>query len=312
VDQFSSAAPAKQPQAGAATRSRNLKDLPADKTQLSTPSAGALARDNLDDARALDRIATKANIANGAPAEQRKEQAQVNSSMAAGPVPAPPPPPAEVARPLAQARANAAGQAGPAATEMSGSVSQSVTVTEAAPEVPRSTSQSVTVTGAAPAVETTTSSLGELVNQQKVTDLPMNGRDYTDLALLKAKADNSILVKSPSGKILWNAGMGGRIERSTDSGKKWSVQTSPVHEDWLAGAALSDAVCWLVGRNGAIVQTTNGKSWKRIVSPTQAAVSGKLPDWIEVTASSAQAATITARDQRRFTTQDGGKTWQLQ
>jgi hypothetical protein len=45
-------------------------------------------------------------------------------------------------------------------------------------------SQEVTVTGEAPIVNTTTSSLGSLVNDQRVSDLPLNGRNYLDLTLL--------------------------------------------------------------------------------------------------------------------------------
>jgi hypothetical protein len=45
-------------------------------------------------------------------------------------------------------------------------------------------SQEVTVTGEAPIVNTTTSSLGTLVNDQRVADLPLNGRNYLDLTLL--------------------------------------------------------------------------------------------------------------------------------
>jgi Carboxypeptidase regulatory-like domain/TonB dependent receptor-like, beta-barrel len=46
------------------------------------------------------------------------------------------------------------------------------------------TSQEITVTGEAPIVNTTTSSLGTLVNDQRVSDLPLNGRNYLDLTLL--------------------------------------------------------------------------------------------------------------------------------
>jgi hypothetical protein len=324
VDQFSSAAPVNKSVPDAATRSTNLKDQSADKSEPAASSMAGLTRNSLDDTRATDKPAPRAKAAESAPADQKKERAEVNRAVAAAPAPAPPPPPPPASLPsqLAQAQANAAGPAAPAAPEAVGSLSQSVTVsgggptvnttTGAAPEVPRSTSQTVMVTGAAPLVDTTNGALGGLVNEQKTSDLPLNGRDYTDLASLNANAENSVLIKSPSGKILWNAGKGGRIERSTDAGKTWRAQTSPLRDDWLAGAAESDTVCWLAGRNGAIAQTTNGKRWKRITSPTQAAVSGKLPDWIDVRASSAQAATITASDQRRFATQDGGKTWQSQ
>ena len=46
-------------------------------------------------------------------------------------------------------------------------------------------SERVTVTGEAPLVETTTAQLSALVEQQKIEDLPLNGRSYTQLALLQ-------------------------------------------------------------------------------------------------------------------------------
>ena len=49
-----------------------------------------------------------------------------------------------------------------------------------------STSQSVQVTGEAPQVETTNATLGGLVNEQSVADLPLNGRNWGDLTLLQA------------------------------------------------------------------------------------------------------------------------------
>ncbi len=48
-----------------------------------------------------------------------------------------------------------------------------------------SVTQSVTVEAGAPLVETTASSLGSLVNDQKITELPLNGRNYLDLSLLQ-------------------------------------------------------------------------------------------------------------------------------
>jgi hypothetical protein len=47
------------------------------------------------------------------------------------------------------------------------------------------TSQTVTVTTETPLVNTTSGSLGGLVNEQNVADLPLNGRNYIDLALLQ-------------------------------------------------------------------------------------------------------------------------------
>ena len=46
-------------------------------------------------------------------------------------------------------------------------------------------SQTVAVTAEAPLVSTTTSSLGGLVDDQRIVDLPLNGRNYVDLTLLQ-------------------------------------------------------------------------------------------------------------------------------
>src|SRR6266853_510023 len=48
-----------------------------------------------------------------------------------------------------------------------------------------SSAQEVTVTGEAPLVSTTTSSLGGLVDEQRISELPLNGRNYNDLTLLQ-------------------------------------------------------------------------------------------------------------------------------
>ena len=48
-----------------------------------------------------------------------------------------------------------------------------------------STTQTVTVEGGAPLVETSSSALGGLVNEQKMSELPLNGRNYVDLSLMQ-------------------------------------------------------------------------------------------------------------------------------
>ena len=47
------------------------------------------------------------------------------------------------------------------------------------------TAQTVVITGEAPVVDTTSSTLGGVVNEQKLQDLPLNGRNYLDLASLQ-------------------------------------------------------------------------------------------------------------------------------
>jgi outer membrane receptor protein involved in Fe transport len=48
-----------------------------------------------------------------------------------------------------------------------------------------SVAETVTVLAEAPLVETTSGSLGGLVNEQKISDLPLNGRNFNDLVLLQ-------------------------------------------------------------------------------------------------------------------------------
>jgi hypothetical protein len=48
-----------------------------------------------------------------------------------------------------------------------------------------STVQSVVVNAEAPQVNVTSSTVGSLINEQKVQDLPLNGRNFTDLALMQ-------------------------------------------------------------------------------------------------------------------------------
>jgi hypothetical protein len=145
-------------------------------------------------------------------------------------------------------------------------------------------------------------------------DMPLNGRSTNALSLAKnAATAGGLQIQSSSGKVLWRAGSGGKIEHSLDAGRTWVVQTSPSPQDWLAGAAASDAVCWLVGRNGSIARTTDGERWLPIAPPAAAdGPSGHFPDWTGVAANSALAATITSGDNRRYVTVDGGHTWRLQ
>jgi hypothetical protein len=173
-------------------------------------------------------------------------------------------------------------------------------------DAPLRDKQQGTVQGQAPAASSSRVTGAVSAEMQKS---PRNEQTFD---VMRAAQPNSALLKTPSSSTLWRAGKSGTIERSTDAGKTWSPQASPSQEDWLAGAAASDTVCWLVGRNGAIARTTDGTRWERVAPPSQAAaaVGNKSQDWVSITASDVQSATITAGDGRRFATQNGGKTWQ--
>ena len=53
---------------------------------------------------------------------------------------------------------------------------------------PGTLTESIEVTGAVPLVETTTSSLGQVIDNKKINDLPLNGRNVWALGLLSGNA----------------------------------------------------------------------------------------------------------------------------
>jgi hypothetical protein len=99
---------------------------------------------------------------------------------------------------------------------------------------------------------------------------------------------------------------GRSIQRSMDAGKSWQTQNVPVPADPIAGAAPGPSVCWIVGRQGLVLLTTDGATWRRIEFPDPRV------DLVGVSASDALTATITAADGKRYGTVDGGRIWTLQ
>jgi hypothetical protein len=137
---------------------------------------------------------------------------------------------------------------------------------------------------------------GNLVAQGAI-----NGR--SGLALMATDQSNWVLVPVAGTKTLWRIGPAGAIERSIDLGLTWQGQFADEKVSLLAGWAPSGQVCWVVGRRGTVLRTTDGQHWEKVTSP--AAV-----DLISVTAKNAQKATVTAADQRKFKTTDGGQSWE--
>jgi hypothetical protein len=304
------AAPAELDQLSRVEPLRDQKALPAPPPDrpAKTPSLGGArgvpAEPRAESGNELKKVSPSGGLAGGALQREEKLGTSTEEVEVLPPNnPASPPPPqqakaaagASALAPSPQARAKA-DAAAPSATE-----------------VPQSTSQSVMVTEAAPQVETTNGNLSGTTPQQPSANLPLNGRPLATFGAARQVRGYSALLKSPSGSTFWRAGKGGLIERSVDAGKTWTPQISLSKEDWLAGAAVSDTVCWVAGRNGAIARTADGERWDRVAPPAQAAAAaGKLPDLTGVTAIDALNVIVTAGDGRRFATQDGGKTWQAQ
>ena len=111
-----------------------------------------------------------------------------------------------------------------------------------------------------------------------------------------------IEIVSPDASIRWRIGPAGVAEYSEDAGAKWEATPTGVGTDLMAGASPSGDVCWVVGRAGTVLLTTDGRQWQRLMFPVAV-------DLAAIQATDARTATVTAMDGRRFTTVDGGTTW---
>ena len=119
---------------------------------------------------------------------------------------------------------------------------------------------------------------------------------------LAAEASRSFTLIARTGDARWRVS-GSRVERSTDGGETWTNAALPGTFTLAAGAAVSPTTCWLVGRSGVVLVTTDGTTWRRVAFVESV-------DLIGVVASDAAFATVEAADGRRFLTRDGGQTWE--
>lgn len=110
------------------------------------------------------------------------------------------------------------------------------------------------------------------------------------------------IVVAPGTAVRWRLDSGGRISRSHDSGVTWELLAYRAPSDIFALSAPTPTTCWLAGRAGLVVLTLDGERWERRPFP-------EAVDLIAIEARDGRHATVTARDGRRFATEDGGATW---
>jgi hypothetical protein len=113
-------------------------------------------------------------------------------------------------------------------------------------------------------------------------------------------ADKNELV-SPDPLVRWQV-RGAILEKSTDAGKTWRPVKTGVTTALTSGAALSATTCWVVGRAGVVLLTTDGQTWRRLVFP-------ETTDLSAIRATDARTATVTTVEGREYTTSDAGATW---
>jgi hypothetical protein len=125
-------------------------------------------------------------------------------------------------------------------------------------------------------------------------------------SLAKAKSAQEtyteIVISTPDPDVFYRIATGGYVEISEDGGVTWQRQLLNPSAEFTAGSAPEPRICWLVGRSGIVFLTEDGKNWRKLPSPTP-------EDLVVVVAKSASAATVTANDSRKWTTDNAGENW---
>jgi hypothetical protein len=112
---------------------------------------------------------------------------------------------------------------------------------------PASVSTTVTVAGQAVAVETANPSLGQVITSQEVSQLPLNGRDFVQLATLTAGATaetnpNSFFTSAASSEVAargsFSLSVGGSRPNSTD----WLLDGVDNNELTAGGIAIFSSI----------------------------------------------------------------------
>jgi hypothetical protein len=123
--------------------------------------------------------------------------------------------------------------------------------------------EAVTITGSMPLLETATAARGQVIDNQKIVDLPLNGRDYLQLALISVGAgqvpsgrmntfsasgqrswDNAYLLDGVDNNTLQRASQARRAEvvkPSIDAVQEFKVMTNAYSAEFGRLAAASSA-----------------------------------------------------------------------
>lgn len=172
---------------------------------------------------------------------------------------------------------------------------------------PSPPTETIVVAGQPPVAETSSAAVAEArppdpppsaAAAPAAPPAPDAGR-RADAALFKAPV--FLDVPTPNPAIRWRVSTSA-IERTTDGGSTWTVGAIAPRTVVLAGSAPSTEVCWLAGRSGAVLLTTDGGTWRRVAAPSTA-------DIVAVSATDDLNAVVRTADGQAFRTEDGGATW---
>jgi hypothetical protein len=117
---------------------------------------------------------------------------------------------------------------------------------------------------------------------------PESARDVAQVAPQSAR--ETVMLRAPAGAPVLPS-----------CGAEWPAPPA-VAGQLTASSGPSMNVCWMAGRAGTILRSTDHQSWQRVTFP-------EMTDLAAVRATDAQRATVSTVDGRTFTTADGGMTW---
>jgi hypothetical protein len=119
----------------------------------------------------------------------------------------------------------------------------------------------------------------------------------------KSVSQNAIApeIVSPDPMSRWRI-RGRIVERSTDGGATWQEQATGATSTLTAGAAPSPSICWIVGQDGVVLLSTDGRTWRKVQFPATTAL-------VSVRAVDERTATVTDANGRTYATTDGGVRW---
>jgi hypothetical protein len=106
---------------------------------------------------------------------------------------------------------------------------------------------------------------------------------------------------SPDMSSRWRV-LPGAVEFSQDGGRTWLPVTISSGGSLVAGSSPLPRVCWIVGRRGLVLLTTDGTNFTRLPFP-------EAVDILSVSAADGRTAVVATVDGRTFRTDDSGQNW---
>ena len=110
-------------------------------------------------------------------------------------------------------------------------------------------------------------------------------------------------IVSPDPAIRWRI-LGAAVQHSSNGGSTWEAAPVGIAAELTAGIAPAATVCWLVGRNGMVLLTTDGRTWRRVPFPEMTDLSA-----VRTVDAGGRMASVSTTDGRTFVTTDAGATW---